>query len=122
MATGTAQTPLSPPVQASAPATFERFIETQLDKTRSQVKLVDLFSSLLVLAAGVLGFLLVGGTGKGQTPVHQWVGLTLVGAMVIHFALHWTGLKSASARLQNPKARVDYVPALMPSISDFGAR
>lgn len=60
MATGTAEsTPLAPPVQASPSARVERYIEQQLDKTRAQVKLVDFFSSLMLLAVGVLGFLLV---------------------------------------------------------------
>lgn len=60
MATGTAETtPIPPPIQSSPSARFERYIEQQLDKTRSQVKLVDFFSSLLTLAVGVLGFLLV---------------------------------------------------------------
>lgn len=60
MATGTAEpTPLAPPVQLPDAARFDRYIESQLDKTRSQVKIVDFFSSLMLLAAGVLGFLLL---------------------------------------------------------------
>lgn len=45
------------PVQE--PPAYERFIEVQLRRTRRQVRAVDLASSLLVLAAGLLGYVLV---------------------------------------------------------------
>jgi hypothetical protein len=53
MAIGTANHASSPTVSQ-----HERFIEQQLNKTRVQVKLVDLFGALMTLAVGVLAFLL----------------------------------------------------------------
>lgn len=47
----------SPAVQD--PPAYERFIEVQLRRTRRQVRAIDLASSLLVLAAGLLGYVLV---------------------------------------------------------------
>lgn len=53
MATGTAN------LESTGNLSEERFIQQQLDRTRRQVKLVDLFGGLLLLAVGVLGFLLL---------------------------------------------------------------
>ncbi len=55
MATGTAK-PAQPPAAA---VNAEQFIEQQLTKTRFQVRVVDLVSSLMALAAAVLAFTLV---------------------------------------------------------------
>ncbi len=48
-----------PTAPVQDPPAYERFIEVQLRRTRRQVRAVDLASSLLVLAAGLLGYVLV---------------------------------------------------------------
>lgn len=52
MATGTAN------IESTSISSEERYIEEQLDKTGLQVKLVDLFGGLMMLAVATLGFLL----------------------------------------------------------------
>lgn len=50
---------LRSPVAPGDSAGYDRFIDQQVEKTGTQVKLVDLGSSLMVLGAGVLSYLLV---------------------------------------------------------------
>jgi hypothetical protein len=50
---------LRSPVAPGDSAGYDRFIDQQVAKTGSQVKLVDICSSLMVLGAGVLSFLLI---------------------------------------------------------------
>lgn len=62
MATGTTNlSPTPPPVQTSPSLgdEGERYIETRLAKTRLQVKLVDLFSSLMLLSVGIVSYVLI---------------------------------------------------------------
>ncbi len=59
MATGTAPGPLPPPPPPTAEAARQdAYIGDQIDRTRLQVKLVDLASSLMILAAGCLAYVL----------------------------------------------------------------
>jgi hypothetical protein len=90
MATGTAPSTVLPP---PPPATdqqreHERIIHRQLDRTRLYVRLVDLTGSLIGLAIGVIGFLLV------VALIDHWiVGLGFVGrtvaALVLVGAVVW---------------------------------
>jgi len=92
--------------QAAASDDYERFIERQIRRTRGQVKLVDLFTRLLVLVCGVLGllfllaladhWLLSGGLG----PAGRVVGFStiVVGAAVY---LAWRVLPLIAGRI-NP--------------------
>lgn len=50
---------LRAPIAPGDSAGYDRFIDQQVAKTGAQVKLVDLCSSLMILGAGVLSFLLI---------------------------------------------------------------
>jgi hypothetical protein len=64
------------------PTQYDRVIERQLDRTRRHVKVVDLFTALMLLAAGVLGCLLV------VAVIDHWVlGLGTVGRYLVWFVL-----------------------------------
>jgi len=58
---------LRSPVAPGDSAGYDRFIDQQVAKTGVQLKLIDIGSSLMVLGAGVLGFLLV------VTVVDHWI-------------------------------------------------
>ncbi len=58
---------LRTPIAPGDSAGYDRFIDQQVDKTGTQVKLFDLCSSLMVLGVGVLSFLLV------VTVLDHWV-------------------------------------------------
>jgi len=59
MSTSTATSKKVPPPTSPEDARYDRYIAQRLDKTRVQVKLIDLIGALMVLAAAVLGVLLV---------------------------------------------------------------
>ncbi len=59
--------PLRAPIAPGDSAGYDRFIDQQVEKTGVQVKLFDLCSSLMVLGAGVLSFLLI------VTVLDHWV-------------------------------------------------
>lgn len=58
---------LRTPIAPGDSAGYDRFIDRQVERTGAQVKLFDLCSSLMVLAAGVLSFLLI------VTVLDHWV-------------------------------------------------
>jgi len=58
---------LRTPIAPGDSAGYDRFIDQQVEKTGAQVKLFDLCSSLMVLGAGILSFLLV------VTVLDHWV-------------------------------------------------
>lgn len=60
----------------------DQFIEAQLDRTRRDVKLVDLFGALMVLAAGIVGFLLVIAViDHWLVPLSVWARWLFLGGM-----------------------------------------
>jgi hypothetical protein len=88
MATGTAKTASPPPASKA-----DRFIEEQLGKTRLQVRIVDLVSSLMALAAAVLTYLIVLAVVDHWLFAFTWWGrwlafLLLVGGTGYYFAVH----------------------------------
>ncbi len=103
MATGTAPGPQPPPPPPTAEAARQdAYIGDQIDRTRLQVKLVDLASSLMVLAAGCLAYVLsIVIIDHWISPLSVWgrtfALLTLLGGVVwygapvsagLHLGLH----------------------------------
>ncbi len=70
---------LRTPIAPGDSAGYDRFIDQQVEKTGAQVKLVDIFAALMVLGAGVLGFLLI------VTVLDHWV-------VALGVAGRWTAL------------------------------
>ena len=72
---------------------YDKYIDKQLRRTRRQVRTVDLSSAILILVAGVLGYLLL------ATLVDHWLvsgglgyaGRTLAWAICLTAAVTWTG-------------------------------
>lgn len=87
-------TSTSPPQRRSTPPPSgvlpDRFIELQLDRTRRDVKLVDLSSAVMVLAAGVVGFLLVAAViDHWVLPLAPWGRWLFLAALLLGVA--WYG-------------------------------
>jgi hypothetical protein len=71
----------------------DQFIEAQLDKTRRDVKLVDLFGSLMVLAAGIVGFLLViAVVDHWIVPLGVWARWLLLSGMTVAAVWHFVAV------------------------------
>ena len=62
----TAKSPRAP-IAPGDNAGYDRFIDQQVERTGAQVKLTDLLSSLMILGAGVLSYLLI------VTVLDHWV-------------------------------------------------
>src|SRR5687768_14705517 len=97
MATGTVHTAPQPGPDSRLASTeiveYGRFIENQLQKTRSQVRWVEVSSGLMTLAAGMLAYFLLVAivdhwiVSAGLEPWGRWLGLlALVGGAAAYIA------------------------------------
>ena len=94
MATGTANAATES--ATSKASRNEQYIQQQLDRTRANVKLVDLFGGLMIMTAGILGFLLVAAV------VDAWMFELGVGGRLVALLILLAGSAAYFTRLVLP--------------------